>query len=256
MNFEEQPLAATCFELLDIKEILKRLNYVYGQELIAGKSLLFLDEIQCCPQALKALRYFKEKLPELHIIAAGSLLEFILDEEELAFPVGRIRFINMKPLSFIEFLQAISQEQLLKLIEQASLEQPIPNDFHNHLLKFVKDYFLIGGMPQCINMFNQTKTYTEVLRSQAALLDVYRLDLGKYGRARQFPYLQRLFERAPELVAQHFRYSKIDPEASNPARDYKEAIRKLQQANIINSVHATSANGIPLRSEKNEKKFC
>jgi uncharacterized protein len=93
------------------------------------------------------------------------------------------------------------------------------------------------------------------LHEQKALLDIYRLDLAKYGKKKEFAHLQKLFERSPELVAKHFRYSKIDPEATNPSRDYKHALRKLNQACLIYPVHATGANGIPLKAEENEKKF-
>lgn len=257
VNFEEKPEAKACFETLDVQKIIKNLEYLYGQQVIPGATLLFFDEIQHCPQALKSLRYFKEKLPTLHVIAAGSLLEFVLEDEgePISFPVGRVRFLNMKPLSFTEFLRAIGQGQWMEALEEVSLQKPLSELFHNHLNQFVREYFLIGGMPEAIKSYISSNSYLEASREQRALLDVYRLDLAKYGKKNQFAHLQRLFDKAPHFVAKHFRYSKIDPESANPSRDYKEALRKLHQASIILPVHATAANGLPLKAEENEKKF-
>ncbi len=257
VNFEEKPEAKACFETLDIHDILKKLGYLYGTTITAETTLLFLDEIQLCPPAIKALRYFKEKLPALHVIAAGSLLEFVLEDEKepLSFPVGRVRFLNMRPLSFREFLHAIGQGQWEELLETISFEKPLSEAFHNLLIQFIKEYFLIGGMPAAVKAYIDTNSYVEVMREQKALLDIYRLDLAKYGQKKEFAHLQRLFEISPQLVAKHFRYSKIDPESTNPSREYKNALRKLQQAHLILAVHATYANGLPLKSEENEKKF-
>lgn len=257
VNFEEKPEAKSCFESLDVQVILKQLGYLYGTLLVSETTLLFLDEIQICPQAIKALRYFKEKLPSLHVIAAGSLLEFVLEDEEMpiSFPVGRVRFLNMKPLSFREFLEAIGQGQWTEALETISLDLPLPEAFHKLLMQFVRDYFLIGGMPAAVRAYIKSQSYVETLREQKALLDIYRLDLAKYGKKKEFAHLQRLFESCPELVAKHFRYSKIDPESTNPSREYKYALRKLNQAGLIYPIHATAGNGIPLKAEENEKKF-
>lgn len=257
VNFEEKPESKICFESLDVQVILKQLGYLYGTLLVPETTLLFLDEIQICPQAIKALRYFKEKLPSLHVIAAGSLLEFVLEDEEtpISFPVGRVRFLNMKPLSFIEFLDAIGQGQWKEALETISLELPLPEAFHKLLMQFVRDYFLIGGMPAAVRAYIKSQSYVEALREQKALLDIYRLDLAKYGKKKEFAHLHQLFESCPELVAKHFRYSKIDPESTNPSREYKYALRKLKQAGLIYPVHSTAANGIPLKAEENEKKF-
>ena len=257
VNFEERPEAKSCFESLDVQVILKQLGYLYGTLLVPEATLLFLDEIQICPQAIKSLRYFKEKLPSLHVIAAGSLLEFVLEDEEtpISFPVGRVQFLNMKPLSFREFLEAIGQGQWTEALETISLDQPLPEPFHKLLMQFVRDYFLIGGMPAAVRAYIKSQSYVETLREQKALLDIYRLDLAKYGRKKEFAHLQQLFESCPELVAKHFRYSKIDPESTNPSREYKYALRKLNQAGLIYPVHATAANGIPLKAEENQKKF-
>jgi predicted AAA+ superfamily ATPase len=255
INFEKDVQYSECFDSLKPEDILKKLDYLTRQQIVPGKTLLFFDEIELCPRALQSLRYFEEEMPELHVIAAGSLLEFILEEENFSFPVGRVSFVNMGPLSFEEFLLAIEKKMLIKEIEHATLEKAVDPLAHKLLLEHVHEYCLVGGMPKVIKHYLQTNSYLEAQRHQIALYDLYRLDFGKYSKKTQARSLQRLFDRSPELVAKHFRYSKIDPESSNPAREYKEALLKLTQARILSKMHATAANGLPLRSEVKEKQF-
>lgn len=256
VNFEEKPILATCFETFEISDILKKLSALTGVAIIPGKTLLFLDEIQICISALKALRYFKEKMPSLHVIAAGSFLEFVLEDEPgISFPVGRVQYINMKPLSLLEFLPAIGQKGLCDVLTSASVDNPPHHAIHEHMLRFVRDFFFVGGMPAVVAKFNQTHSYLDCQRLQASIIDFYLLDLAKYAKKSQYKNLEVLFSRIPELVGQHFKYSNIDPESSNPAREYKIALHKLELARLIHLVHASDANGSPLRSEINNKKF-
>lgn len=256
VNFEEKPVLGTCFDTLEIPVILNKLSNLMGVEIIPGETLLFFDEIQNCVPALKALRYFKEKLPSLHVIAAGSFLEFVLEDEPgISFPVGRVQFINMKPLSFIEFLEAIGQGGLCKLLASTSIENPISGAVHEHILRFVRDFFFVGGMPAAVSRFSQTHSYLDCQRIQASILDFYRLDLAKYSKKNQYKNLHILFNRIPEFVGKHFKYSKIDPETSNPAREYKNALHKLALARLIHLVYASDANGSPIFSEVDSKRF-
>lgn len=256
VNFEERPVLASCFDTLEISQIMKNLSHLTGQEIRPGNTLLFLDEIQNCVPALKALRYFKEKMPALHIIAAGSFLEFVLEDEPgISFPVGRVQFINMKPLSFREFLHAIGQRGLNEIIDSISIETSLTDAVHQHLLRFVRDFFFIGAMPGVVQKFINSQSYLDSQRVQASILDFYRLDLAKYAKKNQYKNLHILFDRLPDLIGQHFKYSKIDPDSSNPSRDYKQALHKLQLARLIHIVSASSANGAPLRAEVDSKKF-
>lgn len=256
VNFEEKPVFGSCFETLEILSILNKLSNLAGVEIVPGKTLLFLDEIQNCLPALKALRYFKEKMPSLHVIAAGSFLEFVFEEEkELSFPVGRVQFLNMKPLSFKEYLIAIGQEGLCNAIETTSVEKPFPELLHEHLVRFVRDFFFVGGMPAVVTQFIQHHSYLQCQRTQASILDFYQLDLAKYARKNQYKNLHLLFRRIPEFVGQHFKFSKIDPEAANPARDYKEALHKLELARLVHRVHSSDGNGPPLFAGMDSKKF-
>lgn len=122
----------------------------------------------------------------------------------------------MKPLTFREFLEAIGQGQWNKALENVTVENPLSDAFHALLLQFVRDFFLVGGMPAAINAYLQSQSYIEALYEQKSLLDIYRLDLAKYGKKKEFAHLQKLFEACPEFVAKHFRYSKINPESTTP----------------------------------------
>ncbi len=230
-----------CFELLK------------GIKVEAGRDLLFLDEIQDCPQALKAMRYFAEEMPKLHVIAAGSLLEFVLEDNSFSFPVGRVQMMNLGPLTFKEYLRAKDLGALVNLLEGG---EEITQEVHERLLEHVTEFMTVGGMPGVVSTYLLTNSYLEAERKLASILDLFTLDFGKYAtRHAAHRHLTKLFEQVPNLVGKHFRYSKIDPESSNPARDYREALARLQQARLINQVHYTTGNGLPLRAEKSEKKF-
>ena len=160
---------------LDPKNILKGLEFVTGR-IIPGKTLLFLDEIQACPRAIMALRYFYEKMPELHVAAAGSLLEFAFGE--ISIPVGRVQYLHMYPMTFYEYLIALGKETMAEL----TLEQQ--NDINKYLqqdtLAELKNYFFVGGMPEAVKTYRDTDSLVEVFSVQSEIIDSYREDFSKY----------------------------------------------------------------------------
>jgi len=253
INFDANPEYCACFEALDPQLIIQKIELISNQIITPGKTLLFLDEIQNCPKAIMSLRYFKEKWPLLHVIGAGSLLEFALEDQDFSFPVGRVQFIYIRPLSFKEFLLANNTVHLPGLIEKTSLKNPIEDVVHDHLIKYVKQYYLVGGMPAAIAVFLKTKSFLKSREMQAIILQTYQNDFGKYAKKNDLGYLQLLFEKIPNLIGQQIKYSKIDPEVN--ARELKKALRLLGQAGILHQVHATSAAGIPLKFHQNEQKF-
>ncbi len=256
INFEKRPELASCFISVDPKDILRELELQAGIQIKAGQTLLFLDEIQDCPQALKALRYFAEEMPQLHVVAAGSLLEFVLEDKGFSFPVGRIQIMNLGPLTFKEYLLAKGQVELVGLLEAVQDGSEISNGVHERLLQLVREFLCIGGMPGVVATFLSTDSYLEVQRRQSAILDLYALDFGKYAtKYAEHRHLKKLFEKAPDLVGKYFKFSKIDPDCANPARDYREALHRLRQARLILPVHLSKGNGLPLKAGKSEKKF-
>lgn len=261
VNFELQPELCTCFETLDPHEILQKLSLLMHHKITPGETLLFLDEIQDCPNAIRALRYFKEQLPALHVIGAGSLLEFTLNDADFRMPVGRVQSLYLKPLSFKEYLTAIGYQDWREFIEQVDLEKPISEVMHQKLLQQVRQYMSLGGMPSVLQEYIASNANRDGLTydskqsrlQQAILLNSYRQDFGKYAKHSQIKYLQRVFEKAPNMVGDHFKYSKVDPDIRS--LHIKSALELLDDAGLVHYIYSTTASGIPLLSLMNEKKF-
>jgi len=263
-NFELRPELKQCFNTRQPHEILLKLSLMLHQEIIPGRTLLFLDEIQDCPDAIIALRYFKELLPDLHVIGAGSLLEFTLNSPDFRTPVGRVQSLYLKPLSFKEFLSALGYHDLRKLIEATDVSNPITEPVHQELLKWIRYYMALGGMPGVLQDFlsserisfgNMSRSYDiqKCQAQQTILLNGYRQDFGKYAKHHQVEYVQKVFEKAPGLVGGHVKYSKIDPDTR--AQNVKSALSLLEYAGLICPIYSTAASGIPLATLMNEKKF-
>lgn len=253
INFDLQPEYKSCFQTLQPSEINNLISTLSRQPIVPNKTLLFLDEIQECPNAIMALRYYKELIPELHVIAAGSLLEFVLKEESFSMPVGRIHSLYLKPMTFKEFLLANNYQDLLEQIVNANLFTVFNTAIINQLEKLLRIYFVTGGMPEVIQSYLQTLDFSQTKIIQLSLLNTFRNDFGKYASIAKHKYLQRLFEKVPSLIAEHFKYSQIDP--SMQSRDLKTAIETLQYAGLIYQIWASSASGLPLNALINPKRY-
>jgi predicted AAA+ superfamily ATPase len=253
INFEKEPAYKAVFDTLNPDEILNRLYLQSGKKLMPGKCLLFLDEIQECTEALKALRYFKEDKPEMHVIAAGSLLEFALNNENMRMPVGRVESLFLKPLSFAEYLSALGLQHLREYINQANLKTGIESVVHEELCKHLRNYFFTGGMPDVVNEYIESKDLERVRVAQLNLLQTYRDDFGKYAQKTKHENMQMVLKKAPALLGEKFSYSRINPDAR--AREIKEALGYLMDAGLIYKVHHTHASGLPLSALMNEKNF-
>ena len=257
INFETSPVYQSCFNELEPRAIINQIELISRQKIVSGEgqTLLFFDEIQQCPKALQSLRYFKEKLPELHVIAAGSLLEFTIRDEDFSFPVGRVQFAHMYPLSFEEYLDASGDTALKQALSSFQPSHAPPLAIHQHLLNRVKEYFIIGGMPASILAFLSSQSHLEVKYAQKALLTGFEADFGKYARQSQHRHLKKIFQEVPRLIGSPIKYSRIDPEIPNPAREMKHAIELLRLAGLVYPVSATSAGDLPLLSGLKENIF-
>jgi predicted AAA+ superfamily ATPase len=253
INFEQKPEATACFDTLLPEKIISALELLTGFKIEQGKTLLFLDEIQEFPKAILALRYFKEQMPGLHIIGAGSLLEFALNEEDFKMPVGRIQFLFLRPLSFLEFLSAIDRENLREYLCTVTLNNIPQTVIHDELLKLIREYVALGGMPEVISSYLQTKSLLQTQDVQSDILSTYRRDFGKYSKKTNHKTLSLLFEKAPGLVGSWFKYNKVDREV--PSREIKIALQQLSQAGLLYQVHHSSASGLPLITTQNDRKF-
>ncbi len=253
INFDLQPEYKSCFETLKPTEINNWISTFSRQSIIPGETLLFFDEIQECPNAIMALRYYKELMPTLHVIAAGSLLEFVLNDESFRMPVGRVHSLYLKPMSFKEFLLASGYTELSEQLSQAKLSTPFNPAIIDLLEKLLLIYFITGGMPEVVHTYLQFEDFSKAKIIQQSLLNTFRNDFGKYATQAKHKYLQRIFEKTPGLIARHFKYSEIDPDMQ--ARDLKAAIETLQYAGLLHQVFASQATGLPLNVLINPKKY-
>ncbi len=247
VDFEFEPLLKDCFRDLNPQRIVQEIELAKKAHIQAGKTLLFLDEIQLCPPAIASLRYFKELMPDLHVIAAGSLLEFALIGDQVSIPVGRVQSIFMRPLSFMEFLRNMEEIQLVAFLEQYRWGDEIGQVVHQRLMEWVKIFFFTGGMPGAIAKYRASESLQACQNYLMTLLDLYRADFAKYASKTEYHHLQILFDRVPHALGRRIKYSFIDPESK--ARDIQTAIDLLCWAGLLSPVLATSAGGVPLHSQ-------
>ena len=253
VNFEYQPRLKMVFNSLNPMDILNRLELIFKTEIVPGESLLFLDEIQECPAAILALRYFKEKLPDLHVIGAGSLLEFILNSPDFRMPVGRVAFLHLYPFSFGEFLAACGNSRLRDYLANITLADKIDPLIHDECLQLLKQYCFLGGMPAVLKSYIKNKNFLKSQNILSTIIEGYRNDFGKYAKRANYTLLQHLFEKVPQLVGERFKYAKVSHEVRS--REIKHALKLLNQAGLIAHIYASSGSGLPLGALINERKF-
>jgi uncharacterized protein len=251
VNLEMMDGFRECFKSNDVSLVISLLELKADKEIIEGKTVLFLDEIQAAPEVLALLRYFYELKPNLHIIAAGSLLEFILEEHSFSMPVGRIEYMYLGPMSYKEFLTGIGKVKLVKYMSEYELDHELPIVIHNELYKQYKLYLLIGGMPEAIQTYINTGSLLDVDAVKQSILSTYRDDFNKYDRRINNINLQKVFQKLPAQVGQKLKYVNIDRDVKST--DIKKILHMLELARVFYPVKHTAANGIPLRAEANDK---
>ncbi len=208
----------------------------------SGRMLLFLDEIQSCPEAVESLRYFHEKLPDVYVIGAGSLLEIALHEKHISFPVGRVEHLFMYPLSFEEFLNAIEEEEALETIKTF----PFPAYAHDTLLQHFHRYTLIGGMPEIVARYTETKDITGLSGIYNSLLTSFEDDIGKYARnPTAATVLRHCMETAPFQAGKRIKFAGFG-QSSYRSREVGEALRTLQRAMLIYLLYPSSSVQPPI----------
>ena len=251
VNFEKNRKVHSLFDKdLDVKEICENLSVIFKTPVIPDRTLVFFDEIQSCPNAISSLRFFYEDYPELHLVAAGSLLEFTL-EELPSFGVGRIRSIFMYPLSYREFLAACGENGLWNKVCESSPEKPLYEPFHEKCLEYLKKFLILGGMPAVIADYVKNG---QLLNSQKLLDDLIislKSDFSKYKKRVPDLRISTAFDAAVNQSGGKFNYAKVD---QLNYRQIKESLELLQNAGLLIPVIHSSANALPLGSEVNFKK--
>jgi len=249
LNFERNPELNRIFEAnYDVKRIISELEIWLGKEINTKEDLLFFDEVQSCPRALASMRYFYEEMPELRLIAAGSLLEFTLGD--IPFPVGRVELMNIYPMTFGEFLIALGQELLAKKIKKGHIQSEL---IHNKALDYLKKYFIVGGMPECVLNYSQNSSFKQVLEVQKDLLDTYRQDFAKYKPRVDGNCLSTVLNSLAKNIGNQIKYSNLCSDYSNPT--IHKAFDVLEKAKLTYKVKSTSPSGLPLGASASSKKF-
>ncbi|MDR2844001.1 MAG: ATP-binding protein [Candidatus Symbiothrix sp.] len=235
---------------LSPKRIGEELSVIYHTPIVEGRTLLFFDEIQACIPAISSLRFFYEDMPELHLIAAGSLLEFAL-EELPSFGVGRIRSLFMYPLSFDEYLRAMGFEAMADAIKKSSPEQPLSEVLHHRCLHHLVRFITIGGMPEVVATYSQGGSLLDCQAILDDLMLAFYDDFAKYKARVSTSRLREVFLSVTEQTGNKFIYSRASQTTKH--EQIKEAIELLSLAGLVHPVIHTAANGIPLGAEVNPK---
>lgn len=246
INFEINTEVHAIFEKnLDPHGIIHNLSLLLKKQIIPGVTLLFLDEIQMTPRAIIALRYFYEMMPELHVIAAGSLLDFAI--EQIGVPVGRVEYLYMHPVSFIEYLGATENQLAITSILAHNPVDEVIQPVHDMLLDLVGQYCAIGGMPYAIKEWIDGKNALECGKNHSDLLNTYRHDFGKYARKLQIKYVELIFDQIPQQLGRKFKYSLV--EGDYRKRELAPALDLLVTAGIAHKVFYSAGQGLPLGAQ-------
>ncbi len=253
INFEKSAEMRKIFRESEIPSILMLLEAHFKKKIDLDHDLLFLDEVQACPNALERLRYFYEDMPQLAVIATGSLLDFILRKHDFSMPVGRVEFAYLGPMTYREFLLAQGEERIVDFLDQWEEGKPFPVTIHDKCMGLLKKFFIIGGMPEAVLSWQQSGSLLEVQKIQQSLLSAFEADFGKYAKVVQVDRLQKMFATLPQKIGGKTVFAKINPHESS--RDLSAAYELLKLARVITPIYHSSCNGVPLKSEADFKFF-
>ncbi len=258
LNLERDPGLAACFATNDPRASLALLETRLRRSIVPGRTLLFIDEIQTAPAIFAQLRWFAEELPQLHVVAAGSLLDFALADHRFSMPVGRIAYGHLEPMTFSEFLLACGEQRLLDAIRASTAAAGLPAVLHQHALQLVRTYMLVGGMPAAVRMWVEKRSFVDVAELHRNLIQTMRDDFSKYaaephGRV-DTARVATVFAAMPRLVGRKFMPSAVDREEKSAV--LKHAYRLLHAlARTLTPVRRTHASGIPLGADVDER-YC
>ncbi len=254
INFEKNPSAIRYFDGdLDPARIIRTLSIAFKTEIKEEKTLIFFDEVHDCPRALTSLKYFKEDAPGYAVIAAGSLLG-IQEHKGLSFPVGKVSFLELLPFSFREFLKGVGEEGLSDELEKGSLDGITV--FAERYIELLKEYLLVGGMPECILKWKETASFVKVRKIQDDIIESYLSDLSKHVpahivvRCREIvsSIASQLGKENKKFIFSHVRYG-------GRAKDYEEAFAWLESCRIINKLKRVTRPGLPLTAYEDQTVF-
>ena len=251
INFETRPEYRQIFiDNKNVTDIVSRLSLLAGIPIVENKTLLFLDEVQSCPEALHCLWAFKEDMPNLHVVAAGSLLEFTLKKMP-SFGVGRIRSVFMYPMSFDEFLYASGYGHWVEAKSKATYSSPLPPELHDALVREFRSFLIVGGMPASVIAWIESHDYLQCSEELEDIQQTYYDDFAKYSEKIDPQLLRNTLRSVVMQIGSKFVYSKVD--GGYRTEDVKRALQMLSDAGIVKVVQHSAGNGLPLGAEINCK---
>ncbi|MBU4251617.1 MAG: ATP-binding protein [Candidatus Omnitrophica bacterium] len=246
-NFDEQGELKQYFETTkDVQRIIQNLALINGVPILPGKTLIIFDEIQECNAALNALKYFCETAPEYHIVCAGSLLG-IRVSKPASFPVGKVEFLSMHPMTFTEFLWALKEEKLVQYIDNIDCLDPIPDIFFNQLYEKLKMYFITGGMPESVRSWAEEKDVARVQKVSQDILNAYELDFSKHAEIKDIAKLGLIWSSIPSQLSREnkkFMYGAVKEGVR--AREYEDALTWLSNAGLAYKIYRNTKPSLPV----------
>ena len=246
-NFDENEEYRQFFETTkDVSRILQNLMMASGQKILPEKTLLIFDEIQDCPQVINSLKYFCENAPEYHIASAGSLLGIALAKPS-SFPVGKVNFMQIDPMTFSEFLLANGDENLASYLSGIDMLDPLPDAFFNPLYEKMKMYYITGGMPEAVRMWTEARDVDAMQKALSDIIGAYERDFAKHPDSSEFPKIPMIWKSVPSQLAREnkkFIYRAVKEGAR--AREYEDALQWLADARLIHKIYRSSAPGLPV----------
>lgn len=252
IDFERNRSVHSIFEKdLNPLKMIQELEIFTGQKITPGKTLLFFDEIQACERALMMLRYVYEEIPQLHVVAAGSLLEFAMNS--ISFPVGRVTFEWMRPMTFREFLLASGKEMLLENLPSVFDPKPVSGILHHTVMEELRCYFIVGGMPEAVKRYLDSGSLTTVKKVHDDIAHSYLEFLAKYNTRANVESLEHLMKSVPSSVGSQIKYTYLDPDRRIEVT--KSSLNILEKALLVHLIHSTNVSGLPLGANASAKVF-
>ena len=246
-NFDENEEYKQFFETTkDVDRILQNLMLASGENIAPEKTLIIFDEVQDCPKVINSMKYFCENTPQYHIACAGSLLGITLAKPS-SFPVGKVNFMQIDPMTFTEFLFANGDENLANYLESVDTLEPIPEAFFNPLQEKLKMYYVTGGMPESILMWTEARDVSAMQEALSGIIDAYERDFAKHPNVSEFPKLSMIWKSIPLQLAKEntkFLYKVVKPDAR--AREYEDALQWLVDARLVHKIYRSTAPGLPM----------
>ncbi len=248
INFESSEKLGAIFDFdFDVRRILSEIEIEKKEKIVPGETLVFFDEIQACPRAITSLKYFREDMPGLHVVCAGSLLGVALKKMNISFPVGKVNRMRMYPMSFKEFILANGREDLVEILGKWQSGRSIPELYSVPMEKLLREYYIVGGMPEAVNTWLETKDYQQIDRVQRDILQDYEDDFSKHAPATEVPKIRWIWESVPvQLGKENNKFVFSHVKEGKRSAELEDALQWLINAGLVDAVYLVADPELPL----------